>query len=149
MSRQILNIAKYLIYKSNKLKKPITNLELQILLYALQQEQAKVYNNTLFYDMIDISTPFPRINIVYYYFAGYGAMPIEPVTYRLNEYKQTKETLTQDCLNTINKILPTFLNKPFYQKTKIYTAKDSIYSQAKINKQKEISPFDFLRQPLK
>lgn len=146
---QIRNIAKYLIYKSNKLNKPITNLELQILLYTLQQEYTKVYNNVLFYDMIDISTPFPLINTVYYYFAGYGAMPIEPATYMLNEYKQVKKELTQDCLNTINNILPIFLNKPFLKKTKIYTAKDSIYNKAKINKQKEISPFDFLRQPLK
>lgn len=144
---QVLDIAKYLIYKSNKLNKPITNLELQILLYALQQEQAKVYNKTLFYDMIDISTPFPRINIVYYYFAGYGAMPIEPATRILNDYKQTKKELTQDCLNIINKTLPVFLNKSFSEKAKIYITKDSIYNKAKINKQKEISPFEFLRQP--
>lgn len=144
---QALNIAKYLIYKSNKLKKPITNLELQILLYTLQQKQTKIYNNPLFYDMIDISTPFPRVNIVYYHFAGYGAMPIEPATQILNNYKQTKKELTQDCLNIINNILPTFLDKPFYEKTKIYTTKNSIYNKAKINKQKEISPFEFLRQP--
>lgn len=146
---QALNIAKYLIYKSYKLKKPITNLELQILLYTLQQKQAKVYNNTLFYDMIDISTLFPRVNNVYYYFAGFGAMPIEPATHILNKYKQTKKGLTQDCLDIINKTLPTFLNKPFYEKAKIYTAKNSIYNKAKINKQKEISPFDFLQEPLK
>lgn len=144
---QILNIAKYLIYKSNKLEKPITNLELQILLYTLQQEQAKIYNNILFYDMIDISTPFPRVNAVYYHFAGFGAMPIEPATRILNKYKQTKKELTQDCLNIINNILPIFLNKSFYEKIKIYTAKNSVYNQAKNNKQKEISPFDFLRQP--
>lgn len=146
---QIRNIAKYLIYKSNKLNKPITNLELQILLYALQQEYTKIYNNALFYDMIDISTPFPRVNVIYYHFAGFGAIPIEPATHFLNDYKQAKKGLTQDCLDTINKILPTFLNKPFYEKTKIYTAKDSIYNKAKNNKQKEISPFEFLRRPLK
>lgn len=97
--------------------------------------------------MIDISTPFPRVNIVYYYFAGFGAMPIEPATSILNNYKQAKKELTQNCLNTINKTLPAFLNKPFSKKAEIYTTKDSIYNKAKINKQKEISPFEFLRQP--
>ena len=132
---QIRNIAKYLIYKSNKLNKPITNLELQILLYALQQEYAKVYNNVLFYDMIDISTPFPLINTVYYYFVGYGAMPIEPPTQVLNKYKQAKKELTQDCLNTINNILPIFLNKPFLKKQKFILSKiQFIVKQKSINK---------------
>ena len=43
-----IDIAKYCVYKTNSLNKPISNLELQIMLYLLQQNQSEKYNKTIF-----------------------------------------------------------------------------------------------------
>lgn len=133
-----IDIAKYCVYKTNSLNKPISNLELQILLYVLQQNHSEKYHKPMFYDNIEIAGHFPRIENVYYHFAGYGAMPIEPCTSILKKYE--KSPLSETCLCVINETIPQFINSSMTEKTDTYMHTDSIYNKTKKQKLKTIEP---------
>ena len=133
-----IDIAKYYVYKTNSLNKPISNLELQILLYVLQQNHSEKYHKPMFYDNIEIAGYFPRIENVYYHFAGYGAMPIEPCTSILKKYE--KSPLSETCLCVINETIPQFINSSMTEKTDTYMHTDSIYNKTKKQNLKTIEP---------
>lgn len=70
-----LDLAKYIVTKCVKEKRPISNLQLQKILYYIQKAFLK-NGNTAFFDDIQ-AWPFgPVVPNVYYYFCAYGAMPI-------------------------------------------------------------------------
>lgn len=71
----ILKIAKYVITKRIESNKPITNLDLQKLLKQIQDETNLFFDE---YQKINNINCYPN---VFYYFAGYGVMPI---TYKYN-----------------------------------------------------------------
>jgi len=71
-----IDIAKYVINKCSIDKKPISNLQLQKILYNLQKEFIKK-GNLLFQDDIEAWQFGPVVPVVYYQYCGYGAMPIK------------------------------------------------------------------------
>lgn len=75
MEHKALDIAKYIIDKCTRDRKPISNLQLQKILYFIQKECLK--NGTIaFYDDIEAWQFGPVVPDVYYRFCGAGAMPI-------------------------------------------------------------------------
>ena len=141
-TNNIIDIAKYCIYQSNNLDTPLTNLELQILLYHLQQKYAEKYNTPLFFDTIKIKS-FPILENVFYYFCGFGAMPIGFGKSDKQIYDKTND-LSEECRKLIDEILPQYTQMKKKEKTKTYDYETSVYNRIKNKGVKEIEPFDFL-----
>lgn len=70
-----LDIAKYIIDKCTKEDCPISNLQLQKILYYIQKAYLKKHEYA-FSDGIEAWQFGPVVPEVYYYFCGFGAMPI-------------------------------------------------------------------------
>ena len=72
----VLEIAKYIVKKCIKNDKPITNLQLQRILYCVQRDFLQKLNKPAFPEIIE-AWPFgAAIPEVYYEFCGAGTMPI-------------------------------------------------------------------------
>ena len=84
----ILKVAKYVITKRIESNKPITNLDLQKLLKQIQDEIPNLFFDE--YQKMNNIYCYPN---VYYYFAGYGVMPI---TYKYNIVLSTKTKIKID-----------------------------------------------------
>lgn len=68
-----LDIAKYIVGKCTVEKCPITNLQLQKILYFLQKKHLIEYGNRLFRDDIQAWQFGPVVPEVYYQFCGFGS----------------------------------------------------------------------------
>ncbi len=68
-----LDIAKYTVDKCTSEKCPITNLQLQKILYFLQKEHLVQYGTCLFSDEIQAWQFGPVVPEVYYNFCGFGS----------------------------------------------------------------------------
>ena len=68
-------LSKYIIAKCACEKKPISNLQLQKILYYIQREYLHS-NNIAFPDEIEAWQFGPVVPNVYYHYCGFGAMPI-------------------------------------------------------------------------
>lgn len=71
-----LELSKYIVSKCTIENKPISNLQLQKILYYIQYEFLKETGEVLFSDDIEAWKFGPVIPNVYYYFCNFGAMPI-------------------------------------------------------------------------
>lgn len=71
-----IDIAKYVINKRNKLQAPISNLELQYLLYAIKKEFLELGIN-LFDESCEAWMWGPCFPSVYYTYCGFGSLPIQ------------------------------------------------------------------------
>ena len=72
----VIELAKYIVLKCIRDKCPISNLQLQKILYYIQREFLQKYSKPAFPEMIE-AWPFgPVVPDVYYYFCGAGAMRI-------------------------------------------------------------------------
>ena len=71
-----MDIAKYIVSKCSKERQPITNLQLQKILYYLQREFLQYHDRALFSDEIKAWTFGPVVSEVYRYFCGFGSFPI-------------------------------------------------------------------------
>lgn len=83
----VIDISKYIISKCTQENHPISNLQLQKILYYVQKEYIKK-NSRIFLNDIEAWQFGPVVPEAYYRFSGFGAMPI---------------TMTYDNIN-INKI---------------------------------------------
>ncbi len=72
-----LDIAKYIVTKCKRDEKPISNLQLQKILYYIQREYLH-FDSLAFPDSIEAWRFGPVVPTVYYYFCGSGAMPLIP-----------------------------------------------------------------------
>ena len=70
-----LEVSKYIVNKCTVENFPISNLQLQKILYYVQKEFFKK-NLRCFSEEIEAWQIGPVVTDVYYYFCGYGAMPI-------------------------------------------------------------------------
>lgn len=70
-----LEVAKYVVSKCTEEKRPISNLQLQKILYYIQRTYIK-QGSRAFEDDIEAWQFGPVVPDVYYYFCGFGAMPI-------------------------------------------------------------------------
>ena len=72
----VIELAKYIVVKCIKDNHPISNLQLQKILFYIQREFLQNMNKVAFPEDIE-AWPFgPVVPAVYYYFCGAGAMPI-------------------------------------------------------------------------
>lgn len=71
-----LDLAKYIITKCVEGKCPISNLQLQKILYYIQAWSLKSNGNAIFDDEIEAWTFGPVVPEVYYHFCGFGASSI-------------------------------------------------------------------------
>lgn len=72
---QAIVLAKYIVTKCTREGHPISNLQLQKILYYIQEYYVK-HNNQAFVDDIEAWQFGPVVPAVYYRFCGFGAMPI-------------------------------------------------------------------------
>lgn len=70
-----INLAKYIVSKCVKDGSPISNLQLQKILYYIQKDFLS-RNKKAFPDVIEAWQFGPVVPNVYYHFCGFGAMPI-------------------------------------------------------------------------
>ena len=78
-----LTIAKYIVNRCAESGTPISNLQLQKILYFVQLAFLKQLNKPCFSDDIEAWQFGPVVPLVYYHFCGFGAMPIW-ATYKLD-----------------------------------------------------------------
>lgn len=76
MMYEAIELAKYIVTKCVKDKEPISNLQLQKILFFIQKSFLQDYDRTAFDDVIEAWQFGPVVPEVYYRFCGYGAMPI-------------------------------------------------------------------------
>ncbi len=70
-----IDLAKYIVTRCLKQENPISNLQLQKILYYIQKDFIK-RDDLAFSEAIEAWQFGPVVPIVYYYFCAYGAMPI-------------------------------------------------------------------------
>ena len=73
---QAVDLSKYIVTKCTNDNSPISNLQLQKILYFIQKAYLK-QGYQAFADETEAWQFGPVVPNVYYYFSGYGAMPIE------------------------------------------------------------------------
>lgn len=69
-----MDVAKYIITKCTRDEHPISNLQLQKILYILQKEYLQRDQKCLFFDDFEAWAFGPNIPNVYYYFCGFGSI---------------------------------------------------------------------------
>ena len=74
-----INLSKYIVSKCINDSHPISNLQLQKILYYIQKDFLS-RDNIAFPDNIEAWQFGPVVPNVYYYYCGYGAMPITIAT---------------------------------------------------------------------
>lgn len=82
-----IDIAKYVVSKCSKDAVPISNLQLQKILFAIQRQYLKDYDCELFVDSIEAWRFGPVIPTVYYHFCGFGGIPIDVEYNKLEDIK--------------------------------------------------------------
>ena len=108
-----LELSKYIVTKCINDGKPISNLQLQKILYYIQRDFLK-QGEPAFSDTIEAWQFGPVVPNVYYYYCGFGAMPIsilekapdlpEKDTMEINEIVEDKRTLFPwDLVNETHK----------------------------------------------
>lgn len=101
MTRAI-DLSKYIVVKCDNDRHPISNLQLQKFLYYIQKEFLKKGYGNAFADDIEAWQFGPVVPNVYYYFCGFGAMPI---TLFNQTYNSDCLTYTPEALTLINEIV--------------------------------------------
>lgn len=87
-----LTLAKYVVSKCVQEDYPISNLQLQKILYYIQRFFLQKKDIPAFYDDIEAWQFGPVVPIVYYHFCGFGAMPIFS-TYKITAPLENKEDI--------------------------------------------------------
>ena len=104
--RQAIDLAKYIVNKCTCDEKPISNLQLQKILYNIQKEFLSI-DNKAFCDEIEAWQFGPVVPNVYYYFCGFGAMPISSnYDVSMGEYDDSEITLINTIVEDKRKLNP-------------------------------------------
>lgn len=72
---EAITLAKYIVTKCTQEGKPVTNLELQKILFAIQKDYLK-HGEVAFHNNFEAWQAGAIIPSVYFHFCGFGAMPI-------------------------------------------------------------------------
>lgn len=85
--KRAIELAKYIVKKCIDDNYAISNLQLQKILYYIQRDFLKK-DSIAFYDEIEAWQFGPVVPYVYYYYCGFGAMPINiPVSYDISDFQ--------------------------------------------------------------
>ncbi len=82
-----LDLAKYIVDKCARENQPISNLQLQKILFYIQRECLRTYDEPAFFAEIEAWKFGPVVRIVYYHFCGSGGNPIR---FKFQNLDQTK-----------------------------------------------------------
>ncbi len=77
MAEKALTVAKYIISGCSQAGRPVTGLALQKMLYDTQKSSLCMTGKPLFSDNFEAWDLGPIIPDVYWYFCGFGSMPID------------------------------------------------------------------------
>nr|DAO52241.1 MAG TPA: hypothetical protein [Caudoviricetes sp.] len=97
-----LEVARYILTKCNKDGQPISNLQLQKMLYYIQYEFLTNYGKPLFDDDFEAWKFGPVIPAVYYEYSHMGAFRIG-ADYK--DYDKILSEISKDEINTLNDII--------------------------------------------
>ena len=134
------DIAFYCVYVANKNETYITNVDLQIILYMLQERYIKKHHKPLFFTPIEPDADMPRVKDIYYRFAGYGAMEIKPCDEQLENFN-TAHSLGTDIASFIEATLTEYVNTPKWDVSKFFDYKNSAYRICKETGCNDITSF--------
>lgn len=95
-----IKLARYIINKCAEDEHPITNLQLQKILYYVQREYLRKHNEPAFVDDIEAWKFGPVVPEVYYTFCYYGGMSIDK---RFEDANAVKEDI--DDLDLVDEIV--------------------------------------------
>ncbi len=99
-----INLAKYVVTKCVTDNKPISNLQLQKILFYIQKCHLKK-EQIAFYDDIEAWKFGPVVPNVYYRFCGYGAMPIT-IPYKNIDISPLDTELVNNCIEKHRDLSP-------------------------------------------
>lgn len=141
--RDAMSLARYIIDKCSRENHPISNLQLQKILYYIQLHFLVKNNTTLFNDPIE-AWPFgPVVSRVYYQYCGFGAMPIrwryeeaEMFSFQDDE-KSAVDRIIQEKIN----VSPWALVKDTHQEGKAWS---KIFQDGEGNR--KVIPNDLIRE---
>lgn len=133
-----IDLAKYIVTRCANADNPISNLQLQKILYYVQMEFLNK-NRQAFNDAIEAWQFGPVVPNVYYYFCGYGAMPITN-TYDV-EIDPADEAIINPIVDEKSKLNPWDMVAETH---KANGAWDRIYKNGKGNKQ--VIPFGLIHE---
>lgn len=131
MKRSAISLAMYIIDKCCRDGKPISNLQLQKILYYIQVAFLRTFNASCFDDSIEAWRFGPVVRSVYNKYCGFGALPIcEFRGVDLNCSKEEKN-LIDNIINIKCKAKPWELVRDTHAKGKAW---DRIYAGGKGNR---------------
>ena len=111
MAYKVKDIARYMIYKTNEMKSPISNLKLQKLLYFAWKNYYKKYRNYLFNENFEAWQFGPVVRNVYYEYSAYGPMPIRSPLYQ----SYVGDWISNEDTEFLDKFLDEYKNKSVYE----------------------------------
>ena len=100
-----IDLSKYIVAKCIKDACPISNLQLQKILYYIQKKFLQTKNIAAFSDNIEAWQFGPVVPSVYYHFCGFGAMPISILRREVNWSIESADILVIDAIVEEKRIL--------------------------------------------
>ena len=131
----VLELAKYIVVKCIEDRHPISNLQLQKILYYIQREFLQKLGKVAFRGDIE-AWPFgPVVPEVYYYFCGAGAMPItlcdDPTQNAINSFSEDELEMIDEIVKDKRKLNPWDMVNETHKKG---AAWDSVYKGGQGNR---------------
>lgn len=126
-----LEIANYIVNKCLSDKKPISNLQLQKILYFLQVEFLQNQKHPLFSDEIEAWTFGPVVRQVYYKFCGFGSSTLFELSNDNIVFDSEDKTLIDNIIEKYREKNPWDLVALTHQKNKAW---DIIYKNGEGDK---------------
>jgi uncharacterized phage-associated protein len=100
-----ITVAKYIVSKCMREKSPISNLQLQKLLYLVQKESLAINDEPIFVDEIEAWRFGPAVPNVFFHFSGFGAMPIV-MEYVVDKIEDEDKSLIDDVVAQKKMVYP-------------------------------------------
>lgn len=106
----VLELAKYIVVKCVKDKHPISNLQLQKILYYIQREFLQKLGKIAFPESIEAWQFGPVVSSVYYYFCGAGAMAItlcdDPAPSAMSKFSREERIIIDNIVEEKRELNP-------------------------------------------
>ena len=131
MMYMAMTVAKYIVSKCTREHTPVSNLQLQKILYFVQKESLLYDGEPIFADEIEAWQFGPVVPNVYFHFSGFGAMPIV-MEYETPEFEEEEEELIDDVVARKKMLYPWDLVEETH---KTGGAWDQIYRDGRGNRQ--------------
>ena len=125
MQRTALNVAMYIINKCCEDERPISNLQLQRILYYIQVAFLKNLSDACFSDNIEAWKFGPVVRDVYNKYCGFGALPICELHGLGNMFSQREKLMVDKIIEEKRKAMPWELVRDTHAQGKAW---DQIYS---------------------